>query len=83
MGGPASSLLWCIGLDPLLFFIEDTVRVQLPTYVGDIAGLTRGPRQTYYLQLTLVVISHLCGLFTEAHTCARLWCPGFEAVAAA
>ena len=41
MGGPASPFFWCLGLDPILYVLQEEARAVTPTYVDDIAGMVQ------------------------------------------
>ena len=66
MGGPASMLLCNIGYDPMV------EAVGCPTFVDDLAALTRGPTATLRAQLFLLAAGQAAGLRVAAHTCEHI-----------
>eukprot|EP00974_Lingulodinium_polyedra_P016572 1606551-Lingulodinium_polyedra.AAC.1 len=66
MGGTASTLLWAIGYDPIVYAVRG------PTYVDDLAGLTVGIEQTLRLHYFLLVAGHAAGLRIAPHSCVAL-----------
>eukprot|EP00974_Lingulodinium_polyedra_P031795 3063030-Lingulodinium_polyedra.AAC.1 len=66
MGGTASTLLWAIGYDPIVYAVRG------PTYVDDLAGLARGVEQTLRLRFILLVAGHAAGLRITTHACAAV-----------
>ena len=57
---------WNVGYDPIVGAVGG------PTFVDDLAGLTRGVRRTLRLHVFLLAAGHAAGLRIAAHDCMRL-----------
>ena len=75
MGGTASPLTWVLAYDPIVFAVQAATGAEAPTYVDDLSALTRGPRQTMRVMLTLPWLSLAAGLQVTTHSCEWLVLP--------
>ena len=74
MGGPASPFLWNVSYDPIVWTVALAARAPMPTYVDDLAGEIRGPRQALRAYIALLVTGAVAGLRLEQHQCSLVQC---------
>ncbi len=75
MGGTVSPLAWSIACDPIIVCVSHVSGCRAPTYVDDLAALTRNALQASLASHALVFASWCAGLLVSAHDCKslRVW----------
>ena len=58
--------------DPIIWFLGEALTLRRPTYVGDAAAMTVGPRQTFRAKVALLFAGHAAGLRMQTHPCQWL-----------
>ena len=84
MGGPTSSLTWCLGFDPVAWIAAAAALCRVIIYVDDLLALIRGAGQAALVYLALLAATKAAGLTVEEHgSVAASSSKGFAAAAEA
>ena len=81
MGGPASTLTWELGFDPVSWVAGMAAMCALLVYVDDLLALVVGPGHAMLLYLSLLAATNEAGLSVEDHSCSAVHVSHGRAVA--
>ena len=74
MGGPSSSLTWCLAFDPVAWVAAMAALCRVIIYVDDLLALIRGAGQAALVYLALLAATKAAGLSVEEHSCVSVSC---------
>ena len=69
MGGPSSSLTWCLAFDPVAWIAAAVALCWVATSVDDLLALIRGAGHAVLAYLALLAATKAAGFQVEDHSC--------------